>query len=46
MLSKNPAKMVIEIKGLDESRLDQKCMNESGHTILLTKTIPVMRGWD
>ena len=38
MLSKNPAKMVIEIKGLDGSRLDQKCMNESGHTILLTKS--------
>ena len=38
MLSKNPAKMVIEIKGLDGSRLDQKCMNESGPTILLTKT--------
>ena len=38
MLSKNPAKMVIEIKGLDGSRLDQKCMNESGPTILLTKS--------
>ncbi|MDA7992585.1 MAG: hypothetical protein MPJ25_06050, partial [Pirellulales bacterium] len=30
--------MVIEIKGLDGSRLDQKCMTESGHTILLTKS--------
>ena len=38
MLSRNPAKMVIEIKGLDGIRLDQKCMNESGHTILLTKS--------